>query len=154
MKIALEINNTTNSPIENGFFEVVAEKTFAELKYDFLKDKKVGISLAFVSPDEIKKLNKEYRQQDSVTDILSFPEHASIEELKKAALENPEEELFLGELILCYNDINEYAKKEGLNLEKELAKVFSHGILHLLGFSHGDEMFALQDVVAGNISEF
>jgi len=154
MKIALEINNTTNSPIENGFFEVVAEKTFAELKYDFLKDKKVGISLAFVSPDEIKKLNKEYRQQDSVTDILSFPEHASIEELKKAALENPEEELFLGELILCYNDINEYAKKEGLNLEKELAKVFSHGILHLLGFSHGDEMFALQDVVAGKISEF
>ncbi|HRY28157.1 MAG TPA: rRNA maturation RNase YbeY [Candidatus Moranbacteria bacterium] len=154
MKIDLEINNTTNSPIESGFFEMMAEKTFAELKYDFLKDKKVGISLALVSPDEIKKLNKEYRQQDSVTDILSFPEHASIEELKKAVLKNSEEELFLGELILCYNDINEYAKKEGLNLEKELAKVFSHGILHLLGFSHGDEMFALQDVVAGRVSKF
>lgn len=154
MKLELEINNTTNSPIENGFFEMMAEKTFAELKYDFLKDKKVGISLALVSPDEIKKLNKEYRQQDSVTDILSFPEHASIEEFKKAALENPEEELFLGELILCYNDINEYATKEGLNLEKELAKVFSHGILHLLGFSHGDEMFALQDVVADKVSKF
>lgn len=154
MKIDLEINNTTNSPIENGFFEVVAEKTFAELKYDFLKDKKVEISLALVSPDEIKKLNKEYRQQDSVTDILSFPEHANIEELKKDALENPEEELFLGELVLCYNDINEYVEKEELNLEKELAKVFSHGILHLLGFSHGDEMFALQDVVADKVSKF
>lgn len=148
MRIVLEINNTTNSPVESGFFEAVAEKTLAEVKYDFLKDKKVGISLALVSPDEIKKLNKEYRQQDSVTDVLSFPEHASIEELKKAALKNQAEELFLGELILCYNDINEYAEKEGLNLKNELAKVFSHGILHLLGFSHGNDMFALQDVVA------
>ena len=152
MRIVLEINNTTNSPIESGFFEAVAEKTLAEVKYDFLKDKKVGISLALVSPDEIKKLNKEYRQQDSVTDILSFPEHANARELKEAALKKPEAELFLGELILCYNDINEYVEKEGCppagGLEKELAKVFSHGILHLLGFSHGDEMFALQNIVS------
>ena len=152
MTIVLEINNTSNSPVESGFFEAVAEKTLAEVKYDFLNPpaggKKINISLALVSPDEIKKLNKEYRQQDSVTDVLSFPEHASIEELKEAALKNQAEELFLGELILCYNDINEYAEKEGLNLKNELAKVFSHGILHLLGFSHGNDMFALQDVVA------
>ena len=158
MKIALEINNIANSPIESGFFEAVAKKTFSEAGYDFLDSstggKKINISLALVLPDEIKKLNKEYRQQDSVTDILSFPEHANVEELKKAALKNPEEELFLGELILCYNDINEYATKEGLNLEKELAKVFSHGILHLLGFSHGEKMFALQDAVAGEVSKF
>jgi probable rRNA maturation factor len=60
--------------------------------------------------------------------------------------------LFLGELILCYDDIRQYADKEGVKVKKELAKVISHGILHLLGFEHGERMFSLQKEVAEKIS--
>ena len=151
MKINLEINNITQSPIEDGFFSVVAENTFSVAGYDFLENKKINVSLALASPEEIKNLNREYRQYDSVTDILSFPEYENAEEIKKASIKNYEEELFLGELILCYNDIKEYAEKESIILEKELAKVVSHGILHLLGFSHGEKMFMIQEDVSEKI---
>jgi probable rRNA maturation factor len=151
MKINLEVNNTTESPVENNFFLAVAEETFAEVSLDFLEKKEIGISLALVAPEEIKKLNNEYRKYDSVTDILSFPEYGSTDELKKAS-QKEGGEVFLGELILCYDDIKEYSQKEKYppvgGLEKELAKVVAHGILHLLGFEHGEKMFALQQSVA------
>jgi probable rRNA maturation factor len=84
-----------------------------------------------------------------VTDALSFAEYKNIEEIKRA-VDNPlgdGQEIFLGELILCYDDIREYADSEGMKLEKELANVVSHGILHLLGFEHSEEMFALQEKI-------
>lgn len=150
MKLNLEVNNTTNSPVEDGFFEVVAEKTFDRIGYDFLAGKELGISVALVTPEEIKRLNKEYRKYDCVTDVLSFPEFQNSQELKDASQKNEGEGLFLGELILCYDDIKEYALCEGREMDKELAKVVSHGILHLAGFSHGKEMFGVQEEVAAD----
>ena len=146
MKINLEVNNTIKSPIEDIFFVHVAEKTFANLEDDFFGDREINISLALVAKDEIQKFNNEYRKYDSVTDVLSFAEYESEDELKSAIKNN--QEVFLGELILCYDDIMEYAEKEQLNFEKELAKVVSHGILHIIGFSHGEKMFALQEKVS------
>ena len=151
MGVNLEINNTTDSPIETGFFEMVAEKTFAELSYAFLKNQEVEISLALVSPEEIRKINKEYRKYDDVTDILSFPEYGNIEQIKKMAVEKSGSEIFLGELILCYDDIKEYADEESLDLKEELANVIAHGILHLLGFKHGEEMFRVQNEVKNHL---
>lgn len=146
VKLNLEINNTTQSPVEDAFFISVAEKTLAEVpSLGDLVSKSFSISLALVSPEEIQKLNKERRQVDSVTDILSFAEYENMEELKKA-VDNPEAlGLFLGELILCYDDIKEYAQKENIALNQELANVISHGVLHLLGFEHGDAMFEIQN---------
>jgi rRNA maturation RNase YbeY len=143
MVLNIEINNTTQSPVADDFFVAVAEKTFAELKLDFLEGKNISISLALVTPEEIQKINKEHRKHDDVTDILSFAEYGDIEEVKKAV----DSELFLGELILCYDDIKKYAADAGIKLEKELANVISHGILHLLGFEHGEEMFILQNKI-------
>ena len=148
MKIKLEINNTTNSPIENGFFERVAKETLEESSYAVSDERTVVISVALVSGEEIRKLNKDYRRNDAVTDILSFAEFESHSEVRDLLAMDLEEELFLGELILCYNDIKEYAAKENLGLEMELAKVFSHGFLHLLGFVHGNKMFDIQQRVA------
>lgn len=151
----IEINNTTNSPIEDGFFEAVAKKSLAGSGYDFLNPpagrKKINISLALVSPQEIRELNNKYREYDSVTDVLSFPEYENIGQIEKAVAEKPGGELFLGELILCYDDIKEYAEKEKLSLKEELANVLSHGILHLLGFKHGKEMFKIQNEVKSHL---
>ncbi|MDO8240433.1 MAG: rRNA maturation RNase YbeY [Candidatus Moranbacteria bacterium] len=148
MKIQIEVNNTTESPLADDFFAVVAEKTIEAVREVqerkvFLDDKVVSISVALVSEAEMQKLNRENRDKDSVTDILSFCEYENIEEIQKVA----EEELFLGELILCYDDIKKYAVEQNLDLQKELVNVTSHGVLHLLGFAHGDQMFGIQEQV-------
>jgi len=141
MKLILEINNLAKSPIKRAFFQAVVKKTLAGSGYDFLKNKNISVSLAIVSKAEIKKINKTYRKKNEPTDILSFAEYKNVKELKAAK----GKEIFLGELILCYDDIKEYSKKRGLVLKRELAVVFAHGILHLLGFRHGKEMFEIQD---------
>lgn len=146
MRLDIEVNNKTQSPVADGFFAAVARKTLEEAGYGFLREKNISISVALVSEEEMRKLNREHRQKDSVTDILSFFEYGSAEEIGKVA----EEDVFLGELVLCYDDIRKYALEQGTGLPEELADVFSHGVLHLLGFAHGDKMFGLQDKVVKN----
>ena len=115
---------------------------------DFLEKKDISVSVAIVSEKEIQKLNKKWRKIDQPTDVLSFPEFPSLKEIKKWK----EQELFLGEIILCYDDIKKYALSEKLELKKELAKAFAHSILHLLCYQHGKVMFALQEKIAKNFS--
>jgi len=146
MKINLEINNKAKSPIKDVFWSAIARKTLEEVNLDFLKEKEISVSLALVNEKEIQKLNKQLRKIDKSTDVLSFPEFPSLKELKKSQ----EPELFLGEIILCYDDIKKYVLSEKLDLKKELAKVFAHGILHLLGFQHGKVMFTRQEKIAKN----
>lgn len=144
MKINLEINNLTKSPIKKAVFENVAKKTLENSGYRFMKNRNISISLAVVGKAEIKKLNKTYRKKNETTDVLSFAEYKNIREIRRVK----DKEVFLGELILCYDDIKEYAKARGLVLKKELAVVFAHGILHLLGMRHGEKMFGIQDKIS------
>jgi probable rRNA maturation factor len=141
MKLEIEINNKSKSPLTKAFLNGIVQKTLLEVDWDFLPKKTISLSLAFVGKAEMQAINKKYRKVDAVTDILSFAEYKDKKEMKKSK----EEELFLGELILCYDDIKEYAKGEKLNLKEESIRVVSHGVLHLLGMSHGKKMFAIQD---------
>ena len=147
MRIRIEINNKSESPVKEDFFLNVAERTIQESGYGSLEGKNISISLALVDEDEIRELNRKYRKKDSSTDILSFCEYENKDQLESSS----EKDLFLGELVLCYNDIKKYAERQKLGLEKELAEVFSHGVLHLLCFGHGEEMFATQKRVAEKI---
>jgi len=149
MKINLEINNKSQSPIEDGFFHDVAKEAFREMEFDFLSEKEISISLALVKESEIEKLNHEYRKVKKPTDVLSFPEFPTLKKIKA----KKEKELFLGEIILCYDDIRKYTIKKKIDLNQELSEVFAHGILHLLGMQHGKKMFALQKKIAKNFCE-
>ncbi|MFA5962176.1 MAG: rRNA maturation RNase YbeY [Parcubacteria group bacterium] len=145
MKLNLEINNTDKSPVKKTFVKKVITETLAKSGYVELAKKSLSLSLAWVSEKEIRRLNKLYRKKDRTTDVLSFCEFEEASELKKAT----EQELFLGELILCYNYIKQSASEctSENDLQKELARIIAHGVLHLLGFSHGKTMFAIQDAI-------
>jgi probable rRNA maturation factor len=136
MKINLEINNKTRSPISRLDFRKIAERSIQKSGFDFLAEKNIEISLAFISEKEIKKINRNFRKKNESTDILSFPEYSKKEQLKN----DKNKKIFLGELLMCYDNIVKYSKRHNLHLDGELAKVFSHGILHLLGFKHGEIM--------------
>ena len=92
--------------------------------------------IAFVSKNRIRKLNRQFRGKDQVTDVLSFA---------------PVEEDGLGELALCSERIKEQAKSHGLTFEEEAFYLILHGILHLLGYDHeqggrrAEEMYQIQD---------
>lgn len=143
MEISIEINNVSKSPARKQFFLSVARETFRSSGLKFLLKKEISLSLALIPEEEMKKINKELRKKNEVTDVLSFSEYRSMKEMEKKAKKN----LFLGEIILCYTYIADYAKKNSMEPKKELARVFSHGILHLLGFRHGERMFWIQDKV-------
>jgi rRNA maturation RNase YbeY len=56
--------------------------------------------------------------------------------------------IFLGEVILCYTFIEQFAKENNAQIDKEFFTVYAHGILHLLGFEHDQKMFSIQDAVS------
>jgi probable rRNA maturation factor len=140
MQLILEINNQAKGPVGKAFFDAAWQAAFKDKSLAIPASKIFNLSLALVSKAEIKKINRIWRKKNEVTDVLSFAEFKKFEEIK----DSKEKEIFLGEIILCYDDIKAYAKKNNLEIKAELAKVFLHGILHLLCFRHGKKMFTLQ----------
>lgn len=92
------------------------------------------ISLSFVSKEEIRQLNAEFRRVDAVTDVLSFPlgENGNYDY-------NPESgALMLGDIVLCMQKAEEQAELYGHSLQREVAYLTVHSLLHLLGYDHVD----------------
>ncbi len=106
------------------FFKKVC-KAFPK-KYQFL-NKKVTFTLLLSNNKNIKKLNKNFRNKNKSTDVLSFPSEEKLNILKHT---------YLGDIIISYNHIDK-PKTQNLKLfEEKVLKIFIHGFLHLLGFDH------------------
>jgi probable rRNA maturation factor len=144
MHLEFEFNDKDKSKIKKTFFLEIFKKTLVLSKMDFLAQKNVSLSVAIISEEEMQLLNKTYRQKNAVTDVLSFAEYGNQKKLREAGDKN----VFLGEIILCYNDIVKFSQKNKKNLQTELTETISHGLLHLLGFRHGKKMFAIQKAVS------
>ena len=90
--------------------------------------KNYELNIYFVGEKKIKNINKKYRNKDYVTDILSFP----------FLDEN------FGEIYICLNKVQSKAKLFNTNTENYLNYLFIHGMIHLLGFDHGEDMDKLE----------
>ena len=119
------INNDNNYPIEASYEDTMKSIASLALKMEGLKDH-YEVGLTYVSKDEIKDLNREYRNIDKVTDVLSFP---LIEDFSS-------DETLLGDVAISYEVAQEQAKEYGHSLEREIMFLFTHSILHLLGYDH------------------
>ena len=95
-------------------------------KYKF-SNKKVSLSLLLSNNKNIKKLNKNFRNKNKSTDILSFPFNNKIKISKKT---------YLGDIIISYNFMNKPRTQELKNFQDKVIKTFIHGFLHLLNFDH------------------
>ena len=147
MNLTLEINNLESCNFNQKKLELTIEKTIEKAKMLTLLEKNVLVSVGLISEEEIKKINKKYRDKNSPTDILSFGDFNSSEDL----LAWDKKDIFLGELLICVEDIKKYCQEKNISFEREFFKVLSHGVLHLLGFSHGEKMFAIQNEIADEI---
>ena len=95
----------------------------------------VYIGIGVVSKEEIKAINKEHRKIDRPTDVLSFPIYSQ-EELLALKDKILEEEVSLGDLVLCMDIIEEHSIEYGTGLDREMLYMITHGVCHLLGFDH------------------
>ena len=118
----------------------------ASKNYEFAE-----ISLSFVTPDEIKKLNREYRNVDEPTDVLSFP-LINFDEKENENFLMPV--LALGDIVICPEEVSrlhpELEKNEAIYL------MLAHSFLHLIGYDHDTEekqalMWRLQDEIKEKI---
>ena len=108
----------------NIFFKKIC-KAFPK-KYQFL-NKKVSLSLLLSNNENIKRLNKNFRNKNKSTDILSFPSNKKIKISKNT---------YLGDIIISYNYLDKPKSQDLESFKEKAIKIFIHGFLHLLGFNH------------------
>lgn len=113
------------------------------------------ISISLVDNEEMRSLNMEYRGIDKETDVLSFPMVEFTDEVfeeEDANDEYIEEEIALGDIVISMEKVLEQSEEYGHSINRELAFLLVHGMLHLLGYDHEDgasegEIFNKQELI-------
>lgn len=141
MDIAFEYINEEDAGLPEEFFREIAVRTLEIAAPPSFQKKQITFNVVAVSSEKIRELNRIYRHKDRVTDILSFGEYLDVAVIDGAS------EIFIGEIFFCPEFIRSAAAEDGVVLEREMAYIFSHGVLHLVGFDHEERMFQIQDAV-------
>ncbi len=113
---------TKKAPVLSGAFLLSIKETILGKEYD--------LSVSFVGPTTMRRINKTNRNIDKATDTLSFPIELGV----KGS----------GELYICMDKIISKSKKFELTPKKYLEYVLVHSMVHLLGYDHGDKMDAVE----------
>lgn len=92
------------------------------------------VSLTLCDNSHIRALNREYRDKDAATDVLSFPMYDALELPKDGEADG--ETVLLGDIVISLERASEQANELGHSLERELAFLAIHSTLHLLGYDH------------------
>lgn len=95
-------------------------------------DKPAEVSVSFIDNEEIRKLNKEFRDKDAVTDVLSFPNADNGE----YDINNDTGCYMLGDIVISVAKAMEQAERYGHSLRREISYLTVHSMLHLLGYDH------------------
>jgi len=122
---------------EDKSFASIANKVFEKcFEVENLLDKNLYVNIIFTNPDKIRQTNKEYRNVDKETDVLSFPMFEKEEILNYEAKQWQE---VLGDIMISIERVQEQAKEYGHSFERELAYMMVHGFYHLMGEDHIEE---------------
>ena len=101
-----------------------AWSNFATKALNAIGKSESSATIAFVSDKRIRELNRQFRGIDKATDVLSFP---------------AEEELNLGDVAVSVETAATQARDNGLTLDREIAQLILHGLLHLSGYDHATD---------------
>lgn len=127
---------------------IYSERDFTSLskafEEEFESDCNISAEIVTVDEQEIRRLNRENRGIDEVTDVLSFPSLDGIfgKKLEKKNFPadiDEEGNLFIGSIAICVRRAEEQAEEYGHSFERELNYLAAHGICHLLGYDHMTE---------------
>ena len=108
-------------------------------------DVKGFFSMTFVSDDEIHQLNRDYRDIDAPTDILTFAMNDGEEFPMPDDME--EEDKVLGDVFISIDAMKRNASYFGVDESEELSRLLCHGVLHLLGYDHETNDFKTEPML-------
>lgn len=125
---------------EDKKYETIIKKVLEQcFKEENIQDSKLYITITLTTPQYIQEINKEYRNIDKDTDVLSFPMFEKDElELKIKNKEYIHEDV-LGDIIISVQKVKEQAEEYGHSFERELSYMIAHGFYHLMGYDHIEE---------------
>ena len=132
---------TKDLEIEN-LIEKVIQKCF---EVECISPTSLYICITLTNPENIQTLNKQYRNIDKPTDVLSFPmfEKNELQELLKNGI-NANMQDILGDIIISIPKVKEQSVEYGHSFERELAYMLVHGFYHLMGYDHIEEEDKMQ----------
>ncbi|MBN1778794.1 MAG: rRNA maturation RNase YbeY [Candidatus Buchananbacteria bacterium] len=141
--IELEINQSTGSRLPTSFFESWIKKVskVVGLRGNF------KVSVAIIGEAEMKKINYQSRGKKKATNVLSFAE-IDLKNTKFVQVDNG----YLGEVLICYPIAVKQAKVASMPIKAEVARLFVHGLLHLLGYDHiKDKQAAVMEAIEDKV---
>lgn len=122
---------------ENLKYEEIIEKVIKKcFEVENLIGSQLYISITLTNPENIHKINKEYRKVDKPTDVLSFPMFEKQEIDKKIAEKDFKYEDILGDIVISIEQVKKQAEEYGHGIEREFAYMIVHGFYHLMGYDH------------------
>ena len=140
--IEYEAEKKLSLPYEEIIREIVeASLDYEECPYE------AEVNVILTDNPSIQEINREHRQIDDPTDVLSFPlvdygrpaDFSHVEEQAEDYF-NPETgELMLGDIVISVDKVEEQAEKYGHSQRRELAFLVAHSMLHLCGYDHMEE---------------
>lgn len=149
--------------MELSIINQTSEKKWNRYRKDFMRilsktckvlkcNEDFAMSLIFVDDEQIQEINKEYRHKDMPTDVISFALNDSVDPYD---LEDTKE---IGDIFINVNAIVRQAIEYQHTYRREVCFLFTHGVLHLMGYDHmceedEKEMFNLQDVILEDIAK-
>ena len=142
---------------ENDEYEKTISKVLKECyKTEKLPEDKLLVSITLTNPENIRKLNKEYRNIDKSTDVLSFPmfEKEEIDNMVESGIWDYND--ILGDMVISIEQVEKQAKEYGHSFERELSYMVVHGFYHVMGYDHIKEedkiiMRPKEEYVLGNL---
>lgn len=111
---------------------LLIEELFQYVINDENISNKVEITVSFVTNDEIQTLNKQYRNKNTPTDVLSFPLFSKLE-LDELDQSIP---ISLGDIVISTEQAKKQSIEYGHSLTREICFLAVHGLLHLFGYDH------------------
>lgn len=119
--------------VTDELLKKVREVIEASLDFEGI-DTACEVSLVFVDNEQIHEMNRDYRDKDAPTDVLSFPQYDSLSEM-----ESYPEELAIGDIVISLERAVEQASEYGHSLEREVCFLTAHSMFHLFGYDHETE---------------
>lgn len=137
--------------LEQNDIDLYQKLVLFAAKKEAIKER-AELSISFVSNEEIQQINRDYRNKDEITDVISFALQDNSDEIKMITPENMP--LALGDIIISFDRAKQQAKEYGHSLRREIGFLIVHGFLHLLGYDHLNEtdekeMFGKQNEILG-----
>lgn len=144
--MTINIEYEAEKKLELPYETIIEEVVAASLDYEKCPYE-AEVNVVLTGNEEIRRINREFRQIDNATDVLSFPmgdyeTPSDFERLEEQAEDyfNPETgELLLGDIVISVDKVEEQAEKYGHSKSRELAFLVAHSMLHLCGYDHMEE---------------